>query len=55
MANIITGYRILFGILLLFILPLTLAVVKLKYSGVFCCVIATVAAVQEGHLIRTEN
>lgn len=39
----------------LFILPLTLSVIDLKYSGVFCCMIATLAAVQEGHLIRTEN
>ena len=39
----------------LFILPLTLSIVDLKYSGVFICTIAILAAVQEGHLIRTEN
>ena len=40
---------------LLFILPLTLSVVDLKYSGGFVCAIAAFAAVQEGHLIRTEK
>lgn len=39
----------------LFILPLTLSIVDLKYSGGFICTIAFLAAVQEGHLIRTEN
>lgn len=39
----------------LFILPLTLSIVDLKYSGGFVCTIAILAAVQEGHLIRTEN
>ena len=39
----------------LFILPLTLSIVDLKYSGGFICTIAILAAVQEGHLIRTEN
>ncbi|MBP3505603.1 MAG: CDP-alcohol phosphatidyltransferase family protein [Lachnospiraceae bacterium] len=38
----------------LFILPLTLSIVDLKYSGGFICTIALLAAVQEGHLIRTE-
>lgn len=40
---------------LLFILPLTLSVVDVKYSGGFVCAIAAFAAVQEGHLIRTEK
>lgn len=39
----------------LFILPLTLSIVDLKYSGGFICTIAILAAVQEGHLIRTEQ
>lgn len=39
----------------LFILPLTLSIVDLKYSGAFICTIAVLVAVQEGHLIRTEN
>ena len=37
----------------LFILPLTFSVIPLKYSGVAVCTIATFAAIQEGHLIRT--
>ena len=40
--------------LLLFLLPLTLQVVELEYSAVLICAVATFAAVQEGHLIRTE-
>ena len=39
----------------LFILPLTLSIVDLKYSGGFVCKIAILAALQEGYLIRTEN
>jgi CDP-diacylglycerol--glycerol-3-phosphate 3-phosphatidyltransferase len=39
--------------ILLFILPLTLTLIDLKYSGAFVCAAATFAAVQEGHLIRT--
>ena len=38
---------------LLFILPLTLSIVPLKYSAVPVCAVATFAAVQEGHFIRT--
>ena len=37
----------------LFLLPLTVPVIDLKYSGMFVCALATFAAVQEGHLIRT--
>ena len=37
----------------LFILPLTFSVLPLKYSGAAVCAIATFAAIQEGHLIRT--
>ena len=39
----------------LFILPLTLTVIEIKYSGVFVSAMATFAAIQEGHLIRTGN
>lgn len=39
----------------LFLLPLTLSVVDLKYSGSAVCIIATFAAVQEGHFIRTKK
>ena len=37
----------------LFLLPLTLSIIDLKYSGMLVCTLATFAAVQEGHLIRT--
>ncbi len=39
--------------ILLFVLPLTLKFVDLKYSGALVCAVATFAAIQEGHLIRT--
>ena len=39
----------------LFVFPLTLSIVDLKYSGSFICIIAILAAVQEGYLIRTGN
>ena len=38
---------------LLFMLPLTLTVVPLIYTGIPICSVATFAAVQEGHFIRT--
>ncbi len=39
--------------LLLFILPLTLTIIDLNYSGTVACAIAIFTAVQEGHYIRT--
>ena len=39
--------------ILLFVLPLTLTFIDLKYSGAFVSAAATFAAIQEGHLIRT--
>jgi CDP-diacylglycerol--glycerol-3-phosphate 3-phosphatidyltransferase len=39
--------------LLLFVLPLTLTAIDLKYSGAVVSVVATFAAIQEGYLIRT--
>ena len=39
--------------ILLFILPLTLSFIDLKYSATMVCIIATFAAIQEGHFIRT--
>jgi Phosphatidylglycerophosphate synthase len=39
--------------ILLFVFPLTLMVIDLKYSGAIISVVATFAAIQEGHLIRT--
>ena len=44
-ANKITG-------LLMFVLPLTMAVVELRYSALVVCMVATFAAIQEGHIIR---
>ena len=37
---------------LLFFFPLTLTVIDLRYSAVVVCVVATAAAIQEGHLIK---
>ena len=39
--------------ILLFVLPLALPVVDIKYSGAVVSAAATFAAIQEGHLIRT--
>lgn len=39
--------------LLLFLLPLTLSVIELKYSAIVVCTVATFSAIQEGHFIRT--
>ena len=65
MINIISGYVMykefvpvhtvmnkVTGILL-FILPLTVTIINLKYSGAFVSAVATFAAIQEGHSIRT--
>lgn len=41
--------------LALFLLPLTLPFIDLRYTGSLVCALATLAAVQEGHLIRTEK
>ena len=38
---------------LLFLLPLTIPAVGLKYSAVVVCAVATFAAIQEGYFIRT--
>lgn len=48
MMNKVTG-------VLLFLLPLTISFVDLKYSAAVVCIIATFAAVQEGHFIRTKR
>lgn len=44
--NKVTGF-------LLFLFPLTLELVELKYSAVIVCFIATVSAIQEGYFIGT--
>lgn len=38
---------------LMFILPLSLPLVDIAYSGGIACAVATFAAVEEGHFIRT--
>ena len=38
---------------LLFLLPLTFSLVDVKYTGAAVCAVATFAAIQEGHLVRT--
>ena len=38
---------------LLFLLPLTIYIVPLKYSAIVACTAATFAAIQEGQIIRT--
>ena len=38
--------------LLLFVLPLLLPIVDLRFAAGFVCAAATIAALQEGHLIR---
>ena len=40
---------------LLFLLPLTIPAIPLKYSAIIVCAVATFAAIQEGHFIRTER
>lgn len=39
--------------IILFSLPFTLTFIDIKYSGIFICILATFAAIQEGHFIRT--
>ena len=41
--------------LLLFVFPLTLSFIDLKYSAAVVCIFATFAAIQEGHFIRTKT
>jgi len=40
---------------LLFLLPLTLSFIDLKYSATVVCIVATFAAIQEGHFVRTKR
>ena len=37
---------------MLFLLPLTLATIDLRYSSAVVCVVATAAAIQEGYLVK---
>ena len=64
-ANIISGFAIQKKLVavhsvmnkatgaLLFLMPLTIPAVSIKYSAIVVCAVATFAAIQEGHLIRT--
>ena len=47
LANKITGA-------LLFALPLTLSLVDVSYSAIIVCLAASFAAIQEGHIIRSQ-
>ena len=38
---------------LLFVLPLTIGIINLRYSTVVVCIVATITAIQEGYYIRT--
>lgn len=46
-ANKLTG-------LLLFLFPLSAAVIDIRYGAIVVCMVATFAAIQEGHYIRTK-
>ena len=46
LMNKITGFS-------LFVLPFTLSFIHLQYGAIVVCIMATVAAIQEGHYIRT--
>ncbi|MBR5638146.1 MAG: CDP-alcohol phosphatidyltransferase family protein [Muribaculaceae bacterium] len=48
LANKLTGA-------LLFAIPLTLPLIELQYSATFVCLLATYAAIEEGHIIRTKK
>lgn len=41
--------------LMIFVLPLTLFIMELKYSAAVVCVVATFSAIQEGYYIRIER
>lgn len=41
--------------LLTFIIPLTFSFLDFRYSSIVVCIIATIAAIQEGYFLRTKN
>ncbi len=41
--------------LLAFVLPLTIRFLELRYTASVVCAVAAIAAIQEGHFMRTEN
>ena len=50
---LIKGINIVSGGALLFVLPLTIPLIEPSHSAIVVCAIATFAAIQEGHLIRS--
>ena len=48
LANKITGAVV-------FVFPLTLSVIDVSYSAIFVCLVATLAAIQEGQFIRSQS
>ena len=47
-ANKVTGF-------LLFLLPLCMQIIDIHDAVIFVCIVATFAAIQEGHYIRTRQ
>lgn len=41
--------------LMLFVLPLTVPFVEIRYTAIPVCIVATLAAIQEGHFIRMNS
>ena len=41
--------------LLTFIIPLTFSFLDFRYTSIIVCIIATIAAIQEGYFLRTKN
>ena len=41
--------------ILTFILPLTFSFLDFRYTSIVVCIIATIAAIQEGYFLRTKN
>ena len=48
LANKISGF-------VLFIFPFTISFIDISYSSTIVCLLATFAAIQEGHIIRTKE
>ena len=42
-------------VLLTFIIPLTFSFLDFRYTSIIVCIIATIAAIQEGYFLRTKN
>ena len=55
MRTIVTSLRIAGSAVLLFFLPLALHIVEPMYGFTIVCIIATIAAIQEGYYIIKAN